>query len=276
MTLRTATEVHSDTLVAELKDMLACDEIAAGHVYVHGFNVTFDQAVLRRHEWRTTSPSTARRSFSAGHRAPKIMGSVQDQADVEAARPHFAEFLLLLQKLDAEVHLIAHRLGCRLRRGRARRLQLTSWRRVAKFIQNLVLVAPDVDRDVFMMHAKAVTDAAHRTTIYISRNDMSLRASRAITGSPRVGDAEGRECSVPGIDIVGRVGQRRFHPRHALCQRRVRGLVPVDFPEPRSAGRYGLEPVDAGAVRCSATTTVGTTRPLEANVIDDSEDVSCA
>jgi Alpha/beta hydrolase of unknown function (DUF900) len=114
VTLRTATEVQSDTFVAELKDILAAMKLRRVMVYVHGFNVTFAQAVLRQaqiaHDLLFDGPALL---FSWPSRA-ELMGYVQDQANVEAARPHFAEFLLLLQKLDAEVHLIGHGLGCRL------------------------------------------------------------------------------------------------------------------------------------------------------------------
>jgi esterase/lipase superfamily enzyme len=118
-----------------------------------------------------------------------------------------------------------------------------------KFIQNLVLVAPDIDRDVFMAHAKAVTDAAHRTTIYISRNDMSLRASRAIAGSPRVGDAEAGSLAFPGIDTVDASDSGESTLGTLAVNAVFTDLFQLISENLAPQKRYGLKPVDAGAVR---------------------------
>ena len=51
----------------------------------------------------------------------------------------------------------------------------------------VVLTAPDVDRDYFIDVMGTIGDVARRTTLYASENDVALKSSRILHGAPRAG-----------------------------------------------------------------------------------------
>jgi esterase/lipase superfamily enzyme len=71
-------------------------------------------------------------------------------------------------------------------------------------ISQIILAAPDVDRDNFENIAKEISGLASGITLYAASNDFALNASRRFHGGvPRAGDVPtGGPLVLPGIDTI--------------------------------------------------------------------------
>ena len=74
-------------------------------------------------------------------------------------------------------------MGGRLLTRAVQQLSQTSSAGPVKFNQ-IILAAPDIDRDTFMGLAQAVKLTAERVTLYASSRDRALNASKRIHGYP--------------------------------------------------------------------------------------------
>jgi esterase/lipase superfamily enzyme len=68
--------------------------------------------------------------------------------------------------------------------------------------QQIVLAAPDIDKEVFASLAQKVIEQSQRVTLYSSSNDEALVASKKVHGYPRLGDSTSPIFIYPGIDTV--------------------------------------------------------------------------
>jgi len=70
-------------------------------------------------------------------------------------------------------------------------------------LSELVLAAPDVDKDVFLQAGPALKEIANGITLYASSADKALEASMAKAGGPRAGQLyNGIPLVVSGIESV--------------------------------------------------------------------------
>jgi esterase/lipase superfamily enzyme len=159
-------------------------------VYVHGFNTSFEEAVLRAaqigFDLKVKGITAAFSWPSAGSITPLSYSA--DRASIEASEPHLEEFLtrLLTESGSARVHVLAHSMG---NIGLLRSLD-----RVSQTLRNkglsfgqLILAAPDVDRDLFVRLATVYPTLSARTTLYTSSHDLALQVSSVMGNFARAG-----------------------------------------------------------------------------------------
>ena len=136
-----------------------------------------------------------------------------DEADLLWSVPHIANFLEQTVSTAGgagRVDVVAHSLGAR---GIVQALIRLSYRNSDKpIINELVLIAPDVDTDIFRQDLKQLKNVVRRITVYVSENDKALKLSQEVHGYPRLGQA-GEALTifeeVETIDISG-INLRRF------------------------------------------------------------------
>ena len=135
-----------------------------------------------------------------------------DEADLVWSVPHIATFLERIVSISGagSVDVVAHSLGAR---GIVQALIRLSYRNSGRMILNeLVLIAPDIDTDMFRQELTQLKSVVRRVTVYVSENDKALKLSQEVHGYPRLG--QGGEhlaifTDVESIDISG-IGLRRF------------------------------------------------------------------
>jgi len=171
-------------------------------VFVHGFNVTFNDAILR----------TAQIAYDLGFDGTPILyswpsvgsvgliGYATDSNNADWTVAHLQEFLeaVATRTGATRIHLIAHSMG---NKALVNALNRMSSAHVIKFGQ-IALTAPDMDADTFAQMARAVRNSAEHVTLYASSNDRALVASKELQTYPRAGDTAGGPVVVPGIDTV--------------------------------------------------------------------------
>lgn len=205
-TVQEITSLTEDQMLALVKAQLAKSKTFKDHalVFVHGFNTSFDCALYR----------TAQVAYDLGFDGVPFVYSwpsggnvasyTYDHGSVEQAEPMLAEFLdMVIQKSGAKsISLIAHSMGNELLLRVLERLRPRIPRGVV--ISQVILAAPDVDRDKFNIIAREITNFAKGVTLYAASNDRALGYSERFWGGiPRAGDIpKDGPLIIPGVDTI--------------------------------------------------------------------------
>jgi esterase/lipase superfamily enzyme len=173
-------------------------------VFIHGFNVSFEEAALRTAQIATDLQLPGIPAFySWPSRGAGVRSYEVDAASIEASERQITEFLTsFAAESGAErVDVLAHSMGNRaLLRSLQRIMQPNASIGKALFGQ-LLLAAPDIDAGLFRDLAQIYPQLAQKTTLYISSKDRALATSGIVHDHPRAGYAP-PVTVVPGIDTV--------------------------------------------------------------------------
>jgi esterase/lipase superfamily enzyme len=158
-------------------------------VFVHGYNNSFDYAVYR----------TAQIAYDLDFDGAPFMyswpsgGGVgsygYDRESAEGAEPHLKDFMDLVVKQSGakQVSVIAHSMG-NLPLLRVLN-QLKPSLPAGVQLNQIIMAAPDVDRNLFETLARDLKAISQGVTMYVSSNDRAMDASRRFAGGvPRAGD----------------------------------------------------------------------------------------
>jgi esterase/lipase superfamily enzyme len=176
-----------DTWSAAIRGRLAAAGAAGcGVVFVHGYNVSFENAAIRSAQLGYDLTVDGPMGFFSWPSRGDVVSYPADEATVEASEDQLFEFLqLFIAACDgAPVHLIAHSMGNRVV---ARALVRLRRERPDLRLEQLICAAPDVDQDTFASLATQYRAVAKQATLYVSERDAAVELSRAFHNAPRVG-----------------------------------------------------------------------------------------
>jgi esterase/lipase superfamily enzyme len=175
-------------------------------VFVHGFNSSFEYALYR----------TAQIAYDIKFDGVPLlyswpsMGSLtlhdysRDRESSGQAEPYLREFLALVARDTGakSVSIIAHSMGNQLLLPALRDLKYAAPADVT--ISQVILAAPDVDRDAFENIAHELAGVSRGVTMLASSTDLALDISRRFWGGvPRAGDVPpGGPLVAEGIDTI--------------------------------------------------------------------------
>jgi esterase/lipase superfamily enzyme len=177
-----------------------------GHalLFIHGYNNDFDHALYRTAQIAYDLKFDGAAFLYSWPSGGSFTAYTYDRDSAGQAEPYLREFVnfAVMRSGATHVSLIAHGIGSEpLLRVLADLRQTTPG---APRIHQVILVAPDVDRDSFADLAKQVDGVSNGITLYASSNDLALGISRRLSGGiARAGDvtADG-PVTVPGIDTI--------------------------------------------------------------------------
>ena len=114
----------------------------------------------------------------------------EDVEDLEASTPVFLEFLDDLGRRygPQKVSIVGHSLGTR---GLVAALQ--EWPTEGDRFRDLVLIAADIDRDLFIDALPTLRSHIEEITVIASDRDLALRVSETVNWAPRLGQSDGVE-----------------------------------------------------------------------------------
>ncbi|HWR77215.1 MAG TPA: alpha/beta hydrolase [Thiobacillus sp.] len=183
-------------------------------VFIHGFNVSFASAAHR-------AAQMAYDLFLVGEEQHEAMLSVapilfswpskgnpipytHDGNNADASVAFLKTFLKdVAQRSGAKsLTVIAHSMGNRLLTTALKEIGLAMQSGEGPIVREIILAAPDIDRDVFEQAAEAVMRTGGRVTLYASDRDKALKASIAKNGYPRAGDASNGVLIIKGMDSI--------------------------------------------------------------------------
>jgi esterase/lipase superfamily enzyme len=171
-------------------------------VFVHGFNNRFDDAVYRFaqivHDAKAPAVPVLFTWPSLGEL--RLRAYTYDRESTNFSRDALEDLLDTLAKQPqvTEVNILAHSMGnwitLEALRGRSIRASRTASNLKSDKLKNVLMVAPDVDVDVFRSELERMGSYRPRISLFISRDDEALRLSRFIWGGvPRLGDVNANQ-----------------------------------------------------------------------------------
>jgi esterase/lipase superfamily enzyme len=173
-------------------------------VFVHGYNVTFEDAARR----------TAQLAYDLGFDGAPVLyswpskgnplGYFADESTVDWTVPHLKQFLedLVANSGAQTIHLVAHSMGNRPLTNALRTMATEQRTTPLPRFQQVILTAPDVDAAVFRQLATAIKKTADRVTLYASSRDTAIIASKLAHDFPRAGESGENIIIIPEVDTV--------------------------------------------------------------------------
>jgi esterase/lipase superfamily enzyme len=229
-------------------------------LFVHGYSFSFERACRRaaalqdglganRHVMLFTWPSDG---------DPTEYTS--DSTDMEWSIPDLIGLIADLERRfgPERLQIVAHSMG-----GKAMVLALDRLRcraGVRRYADELVLIAPDIDREIFLEHYPRIRPLTGPVTLYVSEKDTPLGVSRQLHGYPRLGQAGDYLTVLDGMETIDVTAVGRYqitgheyqyyHPRVAADlgellteDRRARARGDLE-PRERDGRRYwSLQPL---------------------------------
>jgi esterase/lipase superfamily enzyme len=171
-------------------------------VFIHGFNVTFADAIRRAAQigWdlQFRGLITAFSWCSEG----KILSYLTDERNALLAAPKLLEYFRILRNgigVDT-IHVIAHSMGNQVL---LRALRDASPKDGDPMLDEVVLAAPDYDAELFKQSLKDFKGKAKRYTLYGSEKDFALVTAKKLrSGYPRAGDGGSFVLVVDGVETI--------------------------------------------------------------------------
>jgi esterase/lipase superfamily enzyme len=210
-------------------------------VFIHGFNNRFDDAVYRfaqiHHDAQVPAVPVLFSWPSRGSAA--LRAYIYDKESANYSRDAFDELLddLGRDRNVKETNVLAHSMGnwIAVETLRARALR---GKRQGDKLKNVMLVAPDVDVDVFQAQLRRMGPNIPRLSLFVSRDDKALGLSEVIAGGvPRLGDIDPEqepyktEFEKAKIDVYDMTSMRSAHAHSKVFENvsTVVGMVRARF-----------------------------------------------
>jgi len=192
------------TFFAGLRDRVDESPRRAAFVFVHGFNVTFEDAARRTAQIAYDVAFDGAPIFYSWPSQGGLLQYTIDENNVRWTVNHLRDFLTDVAKRSGaeQIHLVAHSMGNRALTAALRDLSFLPDDQRPKF-NEIILTAPDIDAGVFRTDiAPHILKTGERVTLYASSNDTALAYSKRIHGYPRAGDTGEDLLVLPGMDTI--------------------------------------------------------------------------
>lgn len=161
----------------------------AGVVFIHGYNVSFEEAALRAAQIGFDLKIRTPMAFFSWPSKGTKAGYLADRASIDVSASAIEKFLVdFADRSGASVvHVIAHSMGNRGLLTAFNSIFQKARERLKNRFGQVILAAADVDTELFMRDYKCYTVMAIRTTLYVSARDRIVGISKWLHQSPRVG-----------------------------------------------------------------------------------------
>jgi len=169
-------------------------------LFVHGFNVDFEAAMIRTGQVALDLPFNG---AVVGYSWPSQGGILKYREDERGNSASVEPFAMFLQQLltdvppETRVNIVVHSMGNRLVMKGIAKLPPAA----KKPIATLALCAPDVGVANFKELAPGVVQQCERVSLYTSVSDSALVISKSKNDEQRAGDAH-PPLVVPGIETI--------------------------------------------------------------------------
>ena len=166
-------------------------------LFIHGYNTTFDQAVIRCAQLQNDLKISGRVICYSWPSMGWPYGYGADAAIIEESEDSLVELITVIAGSAAYrfLHVLAHSMGNRALLRAISKMQDTG---SPGFLSQVILAAPDVGQGLFKKLSTGYTARAKRCTLYASKHDRAMMGSRYL-------HARGRAGYIPPITLVDRI-----------------------------------------------------------------------
>ena len=203
--LTDAVELLEDDFKQKVSNAVATAPARDLLVFIHGYNVSFEAALLRTAQLAVDLPFEGVPICYSWPSQATLTGYPVDANNADWTVPHLKDFLLdlALETGADSVNVIAHSMGNRAMTAAIRQISQQQTPDDDPLFDRIVMAAPDIDADYFRRDAApALVQVANHVTLYASSDDQALIASRKVNGYPRAGDSGADIVIAPGIETV--------------------------------------------------------------------------
>ena len=208
------TELHvskSDDFYANLRDEFdrRSLEDRSTFVFIHGFNVTFDEAAYSAAQMAYDLDFKGVPMMFSWPSQGRLLGYDGDEETIEFSSPNLQAFLQRVARESGalRINLIAHSMGNRLLTKALKELAPQS--DIQPLFANVIMAAPDVNATLFERMWPQIKNAAKRFTLYASSDDQALITSQRAKGDNnfrRLGEGGPNIVVLPDLDTVDASG----------------------------------------------------------------------
>lgn len=187
-------------------------------LFVHGYNTSFAEAARRTAQISYDLKFDGKAVFYSWPSQASTFHYRTDEKNIAWSRKNLKLFLEdYLTITDAEeIYLIAHSMG---NRGLTKAIieVMKNKPELSSKIKEIILAAPDIDAEVFKnkIAPQMVSLTQKPITLYVSADDMALKASKLINGKPRAGDVIELPVIVEGIETIDASGLDTSFMKHS-------------------------------------------------------------
>jgi esterase/lipase superfamily enzyme len=170
-------------------------------LYMHGYHIDFDKGCRRAVLLQQNAGISGRMLWFTWPSDGALASYMQDAADLYWSVPDMAETILgLVDRFgQGRVNVMGHSLGGR---GVALALYEVANRRPDARLDQVVLLAPDMDFAIFARLLPRIAPLAERITIYVNDGDRPLALSQQVHGYARLGQAGNPVEVLDGVEII--------------------------------------------------------------------------
>jgi esterase/lipase superfamily enzyme len=172
-------------------------------LYTHGYFIDFERGCKRASIFQASQGLAGRFLLFSWPSDGAILNYTRDESDLYWSVAPLAQTLAdMVERFGAGgFDVTAHSLGTR---GVFLALvQMAGSEPVTKpLINQLVLLAADIDIGIFKQYLPRIRPLARNITIYVSANDTPLALSRQVHGYPRLGESGAHLDGLTGVDII--------------------------------------------------------------------------
>lgn len=218
-------------------------------IFVHGYNVEFSEAAKSLGQFANDLKFSPVVLFSWPSKGT-LSGYTVDETNAEWAQSQFLELMngILDNTQAQEIQVVGHSMGTRLiGRGMGTLASDRPEGDMSRF-RNVVLIAPDIDSDVFRRDMAPRLERANiHVTLYASSGDSALMASKAFHGYARAGDSGEGLVTVPGVETIDAsiaAGGLLGHSYFTEDPRIIGDLFSLLQSRQRADNRFALRPVN--------------------------------
>ncbi|MEX0283147.1 MAG: alpha/beta hydrolase [Paracoccaceae bacterium] len=251
--LQSVTPVDADSYFGKMRGEFADGGKSEAFVFVHGYNVAFDQAARRAAQIAVDMDYPVVPILYSWPSRGKTIAYVADTAAVRLSGRRLSQFLdeLTTKSGARTIHIVAHSMG---NRALTDALELLALKRQVgtgdePLFGQILFAAPDVDAGLFQEMIRTIRPLARRLTLYASEQDWALTSSRALHGNaPRAGQGGSFTLKSPDIDSIdmSELGEDMLaHSYFADDKSALADMVALFWRNADPARRCGLERVAA-------------------------------
>lgn len=182
----------------------AFERSAAGSapvLYTHGFYIDFDKGCRRATVLQENASLIGRFLWFSWPSDGGLLNYTQDEADLAWSVLDLAEVILTLEARfgPGQVNLMGHSLGGR---GIVMAIYDVAAQRPGVRLGDVVLLAPDIDFDIFVRLLPRLRPVVRSITVYVASADRPLALSEQVHGHPRLGQAGNDVARLDWVEVI--------------------------------------------------------------------------
>ena len=170
---------------------------------IHGFKISFEKGCKRALLVKESLGLEGRFLLFSWPSDGQITNYTHDEADLYWSVFPLREVLAdMVERFGhGKINIVAHSMGTR---GVMLAMVLLAQapQDQGPLLNQVVLIAPDIDVGIFKQYLPLIRPLARNMTVYVSSNDSPLMLSRQVHGYPRLGEAGDHLEDIEGVEII--------------------------------------------------------------------------